>query len=219
MQPCSQPENIAELEQLGYHYIIGSRLSKTPCEIEGYLAEEDAQLIDGQIFESSMVVTVDGKRNRRRVVYQYRQKRATLDLTNIEKTLAKAQKMVERKADIKRNRFLKIKGDSREINDALVREARCKAGIKDMSQIFDIPAQQVIDAYHSLIQVEKSFRMFKSDLKARLIFHHKRESIEAHLTIVFAALALARYIERATNMSISKFVKLLKPIRTVLLLT
>ena len=124
--------NIAELEQLGYHYIICSRLSKTPCEIEEYLAEEDAQLIDRQIFESSMVATVDGKRKRRRVVYQYqyRQKRATLDLTNIEKTLAKAQKMVERKADIKRNRFLKIKGDSREINDALVREARCKAGIK-----------------------------------------------------------------------------------------
>ncbi|MBS4008105.1 MAG: IS1634 family transposase [Clostridium sp.] len=206
--------NISELEQLGYHYIIGSRLSKTPYEIEEYLAEEDAQLKDGQIFESSMVVTVDGKRNRRRVVYQYRQKRATLDLANIEKTLAKAQKMVERKADIKRNRFLKIKGDSSEINDALVKEARCKAGIKGYVTDLDIPAQQVIDAYHSLFQVEKSFRMSKTDLKARPIFHHKRESIEAHLTIVFAALALARYIEGVTNMSISKFVKLLKPIRT-----
>lgn len=76
-----------------------------------------------------------------------------------------------------------------------------------------INAQQVIDAYHKLFQVEKSFRMSKSDLKARPIFHHKRDSIEAHLTIVFTALAVARYIERATGVSISKFVKMLKPIR------
>jgi len=206
--------NISELEQLGYHYIIGSRLSKTPYEIEEYLAEEGAQIKDGQIFEASMVVTIDGKRKKRRVVYQYRQKRAALDLSNIEKTLAKAQKMVEKKADIKRNRFLKIKGDKREINEALVNEARCKAGIKGYVTDLDIPAQQVINAYHSLFQVEKSFRMSKSDLKARPIFHHKRDSIEAHLTIVFTALAVARHIERLTDLSISKYVRTLKPIQT-----
>ena len=154
------------------------------------------------------------KRKKRRVVYQYRQKRAALDLSNIEKTLAKAQKMVEKKADIKRNRFLKIKGDKREINEALVNEARRKAGIKGYVTDLDIPAQQVINAYHSLFQVEKSFRMSKSDLKARPIFHHKRDSIEAHLTIVFTALAVARHIERLTDLSISKYVRTLKPIQT-----
>ena len=201
--------NIAELEQLGYHYIIGSRLAKTPYEIEEYLAEEGAQMKDGQIFESNMVVTIDGKRRKRRVVYQYRQKRASLDLLNIEKTLVKAQKIVEKKADIKRNRFLKIDGARREINEALVKEARRKAGIKGYVTDLDIPAQQVIDVYHNLFQVEKSFRMSKSDLKARPIFHHKRDSIEAHLTIVFTALAIARYIEKKTGVSINKFVKML----------
>ena len=49
----------------------------------------------------------------------------------------------------------------------------------------------MIGAYHQLWQVEKSFRMSKSDLKARPIYHHKRDSIEAHPTIVFAALAVA----------------------------
>ena len=205
--------NISELEQLGYHYIIGSRLAKTPYEIEEYLAEEGAQIKDGQIFESSMIVTIDGKRRKRRVIYQYRQKRAALDLSNIEKALAKAQKIVEKKADIKRNRFLKINGAKREINEVLVNEARRKAGIKGYVTDLNIPAQQVVDAYHNLFQVEKSFRMSKSDLKARPIFHHKRNSIEAHLTIVFTALAVARYIERATSVSISKFVKILKPIR------
>lgn len=206
--------NISELEHLGYHYIIGSRLAKTPYEIEEYLCAEGTVLEDQQIFESSMIVTVNGKRTKRRVVYQYRSKRASLDLSNIEKTVAKAQKMVENKADIKRNRFLTIKGDKREINVALVEEARRKAGIKGYVTDLRIPAQEVIDAYHQLFQVEKSFRMSKSDLKARPIFHHKRDSIEAHLTIVFAALAITRYIEAMTGLSIKKFFRKLAPIRT-----
>ena len=206
--------NISELEQLGYYYIIGSRLAKTPYEIEEYLCAEDAVMEDGQIFESSMIVTVDGQRTKRRVVYQYRAKRAALDLLNIEKMVAKAQKMVEKKADIKRNRFLTVKGERREINVALVEEARRKAGIKGYVTNLRIPVQEVIDAYHPLFQVEKPFRMSKSDLKARPIFHHKRDSIDAHLTIVFAALAVARYIEAMTGLSIKKFVKILAPIRT-----
>jgi len=55
--------------------------------------------------------------------------------------------------------------------------------------------------------------MSKSDLKARPAFHRKRDSIGAHLTIVFAALAIARHIERITSMSIGKFIKTLEPIR------
>ncbi|HWR56883.1 MAG TPA: IS1634 family transposase, partial [Negativicutes bacterium] len=54
----------------------------------------------------------------------------------------------------------------------------------------------------------------KSDLKARPVFHHKRDSIEAHLTIVFAALAVARHIEARTGISIKKFVRTLEPVRT-----
>ncbi len=206
--------NISELERLGFHYVIGSRLAKTPYEIEEYLCEDGTVLEDKQIFESSMTVTVDGKRTKRRVVYQYRTKRAALDLSNIEKTIAKAKKMVENKGDIKRNRFLKITGDVREINIPLVDEAKRKAGIKGYVTDLRIPAQEVIDAYHQLFQVEKSFRMSKSDLKARPVFHHTRDSIDAHLTIVFGALSVARHIEAMTGISIRKFVRLLAPVRT-----
>jgi transposase len=206
--------NISELERFGYCYVIGSRIAKTPYEIEEYLCAEDAVLEDGQIFESSIIVTVDGKRTKRRVVYQYRAKRAALDLSNIDKSVAKAQKIVEKKADIKRNRFLTVKGDKREINVALVEEARRKAGVKGYVTNLRIPAQEVINAYHQLFQVEKSFRMSKSDLKARPVFHHKRDSIDAHLTVVFAALAVARYIETMTGLSIKKFIRMLAPIRT-----
>jgi hypothetical protein len=101
-----------------------------------------------------------------------------------------------------------------QINHTLVAKARRKAGIKGYVTNLDVPAQFIIDAYHRLFEVEKSFRMSKSDLKARPIFHRKRDSIEAHLTIVFAALAIARHIERKTKISIRKFIKTLEPIRT-----
>jgi len=53
------------------------------------------------------------------------------------------------------------------------------------------------------------------DLRARPIYHHKRESIEAHLSIVMAALAVGRLVEQATGWSINRFVKALRPCRTI----
>jgi transposase len=70
-----------------------------------------------------------------------------------------------------------------------------------------VTAEFVIDAYHRLFQIEKSFRMSKHDLQARPIYHHQRDSIEAHLTIAFAALAVSRWIEDRTGWSIKKFVR------------
>ena len=68
-------------------------------------------------------------------------------------------------------------------------------------------AEFVIGAYHRLYEIERSFRMSKHDLAARPIYHRKRESIEAHLSIVFAALAVSRLVEDATGWSIKRFVR------------
>ena len=57
--------------------------------------------------------------------------------------------------------------------------------------------------------------MSKTDLRARPIYHHKRDSIEAHLTIVMAALAVSRLIERTTGWSIARFVRTLRRYHTV----
>jgi hypothetical protein len=73
----------------------------------------------------------------------------------------------------------------------------------------------VIGAYHQLFQIEKSFRMAKSDLQARPVYHRTRDSIEAHLTIVLAALAVSRWIEHQTGWSIRKFAKTARRYRTV----
>ena len=74
----------------------------------------------------------------------------------------------------------------------------------------------MIGAYHQLFEIEKSFRMAKSDLQARLdLPPDQRDSIEAHLTIVFAALAVSRWIEHQTGWSIRKFVKTARRYRTI----
>jgi len=210
-------KNIEILERLGYHYIIGSRIARTPYEIETYLTDEETKLNDKEIFETTKVITVEGKRTKRREIFQYKEKRASLDLRNIEKTIKKAQNNIDKKSNIKRNRFLKVKEDKRQLNFVLIEEARKRAGIKGYITDLKIPAEQVIDSYHQLFEVEKSFRMSKFDLEARPIHHHTRESIESHLTIVFTALAIARYIEAKTKISIRKFIKTLEPIRTVII--
>jgi hypothetical protein len=73
----------------------------------------------------------------------------------------------------------------------------------------------VIDAFHHLWHIEKAFRMSKHDLQARPIYHYLRESIEAHLSIVAAALAVSHYIEHQTGWSIKKFVRTTRRYRTV----
>ena len=50
---------------------------------------------------------------------------------------------------------------------------------------------------------------------AQVRYHHKRDSIDAHLTVVFAALAVSRWIEHATGWSIRKFVRTARRYRTI----
>jgi transposase len=95
-------------------------------------------------------------------------------------------------------------------------KTRALAGWKGYTtNLVDQPADFVIGAYHQLWRIEKAFRMSKHDLQARPIYHHTRESIEAHLTIVFAAMAVSHYIEIQTGWSIKSFVRTARRYRTV----
>lgn len=197
-------KNLDSLSQAGYHYIVGSRLSKVPYDIAQY--QKTQPLIDNQI-----VVT---QKDSHKIIYQYRVKRAALDIKNIEESIAKARRIVSGQAPMKRNRFLSLKTREKKLNQALIDKAYALAGIKGYVTDLDFYPEKIIDAYHQLFEVEASFRMAKSDLKARPIFHRKRDAIEAHLTIVLASLAVSRKIERLTEISIKRFVKSLRPIRS-----
>ena len=57
--------------------------------------------------------------------------------------------------------------------------------------------------------------MSKHDLRARPVFHHTRDAIEAHLTVVMAALAVARHLQDATGISIARIVRELRSLQEV----
>src|SRR3954465_10068352 len=77
-----------------------------------------------------------------------------------------------------------------------------------------MPAGEVIGSYHDLWHVEQSFRMSKTDLRARPMFHHTRDAIEAHLTIVFPPLAVSREVQRRTGLAIRNVIRQLRPLRS-----
>lgn len=105
---------------------------------------------------------------------------------------------------------------TKDVNLELASKHRELAGIKlyVTSRLDDDP-MVIIGYYRRLFQIERSFRMAKSDLAARPIFHTKKDSIDAHLTVVMAAMAVGRWIESVTGMSIKRFVRELRVHREV----
>lgn len=197
-------KNLQVLADAGYSYIVGSRLQKIPYDIAIY--QKTKNMTDHQIITTHL--------DNRRIIYQYRTKRALLDMRNIEKQIAKAENILSGRAVAKKAKFLTVKTKEKKLNQPLIDKVKALAGIKGYVTNLNITDEKIIDFYHKLWKVEASFRMSKSDLRARPIFHHKRDSIEAHLTVVFTALAISKRIEDLTGVSIKLFLKNLRPIRS-----
>jgi len=154
----------------------------------------------------------------RRVVYHYLFARHKRDDRAINAMVDRAEKVAAGKRPLKKDRFVRIDAAGKGVDWDLVERARQLAGLKGYVTnlpISTMDGQAVVAAYHDLWQVEKSFRMAKSDLRARPIFHRERDAIEAHLTVVFAALAVSRHLQDAAGVSIKKLVHTLRPLRTV----
>ncbi len=212
--------NRSAIEDAGLSYIIGERIPEVPYQVKKWhIGHPDQPVPDGHVFTQPWPATqVDKDRGRRDkvVYYQYRADRARRTLRGIDEQVAKAEKAVAGTVAVKRNRFVRLAGGEKSVNRELEAKARALAGFKAYITNIGNPSPEfVIGAYHQLWRIEKSFRMSKHDLRARPIYHHKRESIDAHLTIVFAALAITRLIEERTGWSIKRFVRTARRYRTV----
>lgn len=210
--------NLDALEDAGFSFIVGSRLTKAPYDLAEHFKRHGDYFEDGQILESCRAMGTGKNAKERRIVYQYSFKRAKRDSRNINLMIDKAERIATGKAPLKKARFLKVIGAEKALDQATIDRARQLSGIKGYVTNLDpdkMPGAAVIAAYHDLWRVEQSFRMTKSDLKARPVFHYQREAIEAHLTVVLAALAVARHLQDATGASIKKIVRTLRPLRTV----
>jgi transposase len=118
----------------------------------------------------------------------------------------------------RRPRFVAMTGkDTYRLDLAAIERARGLAGLKGYVTNLPapiMPAQELIDHYHDLWHVEQSFRIPKPDLQASPFFARKQDAIEAHLTIVFAALAIARTIQHRSGLPIRHVIRVLRPLRS-----
>jgi hypothetical protein len=212
--------NQAGIEDAGLSFILGTKIPEIPYLVAQWRREHPEQdLPDGHVFTQPWPASsLERERGRRDKViyYQYSADRARRTLRGINEQVTKAENAVAGKTPLKRNRFITLTGAEKSVNRDLEAKARTLAGIKGYTTNITAPTPEfVIGAYHQLWRIEKSFRMSKHDLRARPIYHHKRESIDAHLNIVFAALAVTRLIEARTGWSIKKFVRTARCYRSV----
>jgi hypothetical protein len=210
--------NLNALEDNGFSFIVGSRISKAPYDLAAHFERHGNAFTDGQVLESARVMGSGKAARSRRVVYHYSFARHKRDDRAINAMVDRAEKVAAGTRPLKKDRFVRIDAVGKGVDWGLVERARQLAGLK--GYVTNLPAttldgHAVVVAYHDLWQVEHSFRMAKSDLRARPIFHRERDTIEAHLTIVFAALAVSRHLQDATGVSIKKLVRTLRPLRTV----
>jgi hypothetical protein len=215
--------NQKQIEAAGLSFILGMRIPHIPYVVKQWRREHPGcDIPDGHVFTQPWPAGPNGGRRDQVIYYQYKADRARRTLRGIDEQVNKAEQAVAGRVPVKRNRFIQLSGGTRSVNRELEEKARALAGLKGyVTNLRACPdgtpvnAEFVIGSYHQLFQIEKSFRMAKSDLQARPIYHRTRDSIEAHLTIVFAALAVSRWIEHQTGWSIRKFVKTARRYRTI----
>ena len=209
--------NQKAIEAAGLSFILGARIPEVPYVVARWRREHpDQDIPDGQVFVQPWPAGGSDQRRDQVIYYQCKADRALRTVRGIDEQIAKAEKVVAGKTPVKRNRFIQLAGGTKKVNRALEAKVRALAGLKGyVTNLPNPDPDQVIGAYSRLLNIEKSFRMSKTDLAARPIYHHTRESIEAHLTIVFAALAVSRWIEKATGWSVRKFVTTTRRYRTI----
>ena len=203
--------NMEELEKQSLKFIVGARLSNLSKTIFQQIIS--VPKTDGTTQRFSLG-------NNRILVVSYSQKRAAKDRSDREKQLKRANYALTNPSSVARNfKFLeKTKFGEFSLNQNLLAKAEQLEGLKGyITNAIYLTDIEIIAKYSQLWQVEKSFRISKSDLKARPIFHTAKEKIEAHLLIVFTALAIIRLAENTTKLSRAKILERLRPVKQIII--
>ena len=231
--------NLRELDEASLRFIVGSRVTKAPNDLASHFrwhgdAFTDGQVIDtltpkhaGRAGENDPLIKAEPAwepvehPGSWRAAWAYSAKRAARDAKTLTLQENRAKAVVAGEKAARTPRFVKTSNGATTLDQASLARARRLEGLK--GYVTNIPAEvmpagEVIGSYHALWQVEASFRMSKTDLRARPMFHHTRDAIEAHLTIVFTALALAREVQARTRLSIRNVTRQLRPLRSATIL-
>lgn len=205
-------DNIQKLVSKNIKYIVGARISNLPLklikELSEYLNKQE-----GIYFER--------KTDKGLLICDYSTKRANKNRSDRKKQIQKALNQINSNyKQNKRLRFLKETTKSNfTINNELIEKDELLEGIKGYYTNLENQSPNLIVArYKDLWHVEKSFRIAKSDLLARPIFHYKKESIKAHILIVFLSLCLSKAIELKNNKSVREIKDVIMSVPDVRLL-
>jgi len=187
--------NIQALTAKGYGYIIGARIKKENEVVQKKILALDLAS-DGTFGEL--------KKEDERLIVAYSEKRARKDAHNRQKGLKRLEKKLRSgkltKAHINArgyNKYLRLDNEVRiSIDYDRYETDRQWDGLKGYITNTTLPAEQVIESYANLWQIEKAFRMSKTDLRIRPIYHFSKRRIEAHICISFVAYGIYKELER-----------------------
>ena len=229
--------NLKDLDEAGLRFIVGSRATKAPNDLASHVRWHGDAFTDGQIIDTitprvstkaaAAVNDITKKaepvwdpavhQRSWRAVWAYSRKRATRDRHTLTLQENRAKAVVAGEKSARAPRFVKTSNGTRSLDEASLARARRLVGLKGYVTNIPrdlMPASEVIASYHDLWHVEASFRMSKTDLRARPMFARTRDAIEAHLTIVFTALAVGREVQHRTGLSLRRVLRTLKPLRS-----
>lgn len=208
--------NIKELKRLKYDFIIGARIKNENSELKQKILSENWK-------ESKLhtIITQDGDT----LIVTYSEKRAKKDQLNREKGIERLSKKISSgklsKQNINNkgyNKFLKIEGNATvQLDLSKIGYEEKWDGLKGYITNTKLDPTEVIDNYHQLWYIERAFRMSKTDLEARPIYHQKSRRIESHLIISFSAYKVYKELWRqlenkGTSISPEKAIDILKSI-------
>jgi transposase len=188
-------KNIASLAANGYHYILGARIKNENQTITSQILA--LELKDGE----SQVIQ---KNEQTKLIINYSRARAKKDSANREKGVAKLDKQIKHnkltKAQINNkgyNKFLKMEGAIIvALDQTKITDDKKWDGLKGYITNTALEKEQVIENYSHLWRIEKAFRVAKTDLKIRPVYHYAKRRIEAHICIAFVAYKIYKELER-----------------------
>lgn len=122
--------NLNAIEDAGFRFIVGSRLTKAPYDLQEHFDTKGNRFTNGQVLESTRVMGTGRNGRERRVVYQWSAKRFARDNRNINLMERKALAVAEGKSPLKKVRFLKVTGAEKELDEKVIERARMLAGLK-----------------------------------------------------------------------------------------
>lgn len=199
-------ENIKELLKASFKYIVGARLANLSL----FLIKQISMLLNRSDKKTVRIKTELGD-----LICEYSEKRYRKDKREMDNHIQKAKSLIKQPGKVKRAKYIKIQNQSYQLNQSLIEKNELLLGIKGYYTNLEeshADNQQIVEHYHNLWRIEHAFRITKSDLQIRPIFHHKKEIIELHILICFMALAICKYMELKTEKSTQTILKLLKSV-------